>query len=133
MNTEKITEGEICDMKISSLPSRPTAPKSFGGKGYTASDMKAAFDMLPLFIIARFNSLIDDIHDTGDGSLAAAVPTGLKEGHTLSKLFTDITSGELASYLTVADTTLIGLYEEVSALREAVDEMRRGMRDTYSD
>ena len=62
MNTEKITESEIEELKISSLPSRPTAPPSFGGKGYTAKEMKEAFDKLPLFIIERLNSLIDDIY-----------------------------------------------------------------------
>ena len=127
MNTGKITEGEIADIKISSLPSRPTAPKAFGGRGYTASDMKAAFDMLPLFIIARFNSLIDDISDTGEGSLAAAVPTGIKAGHTLAALFEDVSSGELASYLTVADTTLSGIYSEVCALREEVEQLRSAL------
>ena len=127
MNTGKITEGEIADIKISSLPSRPTAPKAFGGRGYTARDMKAAFDMLPLFIIARFNSLIDDICDTGEGSLAAAVPTGIKAGHTLAALFEDVLSGELASYLTVADTTLSGIYSEVCALREEVERLKSAL------
>ncbi|MBQ8381341.1 MAG: hypothetical protein IJY18_05550 [Clostridia bacterium] len=61
MKTSKITESEIADLKISSLPTRPTAPASFGGRGYTAKDMKAAFDKLPLFIIERLNSVIDDI------------------------------------------------------------------------
>lgn len=59
--TTKILPSEIADIKISSLPTRPTAPTSFGGKGYTASDMKAAFDRLPLFIIERLNALIDDV------------------------------------------------------------------------
>ncbi|MBQ7314885.1 MAG: hypothetical protein IJW83_02640 [Clostridia bacterium] len=59
--TTKILPSEIADIKIASLPTRPTAPTSFGGKGYTASDMKAAFDRLPLFIIERLNALIDDV------------------------------------------------------------------------
>ena len=62
MNTEKITDSEIEQLKVASLPSRPTAPPSFGGRGYTAKEMKEAFDKLPLFIIGRLNSLIDDIH-----------------------------------------------------------------------
>ena len=61
MNTQKITDSEISELKISSLPSRPTAPPSFGGRGYTAKEMKEAFDRLPLFIIERLNSLIDDV------------------------------------------------------------------------
>ena len=62
MNTEKITDSEIEQLKVASLPSRPTAPPSFGGRGYTAKEMKEAFDKLPLFIIARLNSLIDDVY-----------------------------------------------------------------------
>ena len=44
MKSRKITEADIAEMKISNLPTRPTSPQSFGGKGYTAADMKAAFD-----------------------------------------------------------------------------------------
>ena len=97
MNTKKITDSEIADIKIASLPSRPTAPTSFGGKGYTANEMKAAFDRLPLYIIQRFNSLLDDISADDDQSLAAEIPTGIKESHSLKALFEDLLSGELAT------------------------------------
>ena len=60
MNSTKILSTEIQSSKVSSLPTRPTAPASFGGKGYTATDMKAAFDRLPRFIAERLNSLIKD-------------------------------------------------------------------------
>ncbi len=59
--TTKILPSEIADLKIASLPTRPTAPTTFGGMGYSAADMKAAFDALPLFIIERLNALIDDV------------------------------------------------------------------------
>ena len=61
MNTKKITDGEIADLRVASLPTRPTAPFEFGGKGYTALQMKRAFDKLPVFIVERLNLLIDDI------------------------------------------------------------------------
>ena len=67
MTTSKIIDSEIESLKISSLPTRPTAPTAFGGKGYTATEMKEAFDNLPLKIIEKFNALIDDI---GKGALA---------------------------------------------------------------
>ena len=38
MNSSKITEADIADLKISTLPTRPTAPAAFGGKGYTATE-----------------------------------------------------------------------------------------------
>lgn len=61
MNTEKIYQSEIADLKISSLPTCPNAPVSDGGKGLSAAEMKAAFDALPLFIVERLNSLIGDV------------------------------------------------------------------------
>lgn len=70
MNTTKITASEIDSLKVASLPTRPTAPAAFGGKGYTATEMKAAFDKLPLRIIEEFNSLIDEIEN---GALAHAL------------------------------------------------------------
>ena len=48
MYTSKILDSEISGLKVASLPTRPTAPQSFGGKGFTAAEMKAAFDKLPL-------------------------------------------------------------------------------------
>ena len=63
MNTKKILDSEIESLSVASLPTRPTAPTAFGGSGYTASEMKAAFDMLPLRIIEGFNSLITEIEN----------------------------------------------------------------------
>ena len=107
MNTKTITPAEIEGMKISALPTRPTAPGYFGGKGYTARDIKNAFDKLPLFIIERFNALIDDITGDSGGSIAEDVKTGIKDSHTLSALFADITDGTLSTYLTVAEKPLL--------------------------
>ena len=61
MNTNLISQEEISALKIENLPTRPTAPEYFGGLGYSARDMKAAFDRLPLFIIEVLNSLIEDV------------------------------------------------------------------------
>lgn len=109
MNTKKITQSEIKDLLVSSLPTRPTAPLSFGGRGYTASDMKAAFDKLPLYIIEKFNALLSDVEATDDGSLAASIPTGIGDGHSLSDLFSDVTGGGFADYLSVNGETLGGI------------------------
>ena len=128
MNTKKIIPSETDELRISSLPSRPTAPASFGGRGYTASQMKAAFDRLPLFIIERFNSLLDDIASYSEGSLAAEIPTGILDGHTLYDLFSDICSGAIANYLYIGASTL-GEYvsktdESIRALRAELDALR---------
>lgn len=67
MLTKKILDSEIESLKVASLPTRPTAPTAFGGKGYTSTEMKAAFDKLPLRIIEEFNTLVGEIEN---GALA---------------------------------------------------------------
>ena len=100
MITKRISQSEIASLKISSLPSRPTAPVSFGGRGYTATEMKAAFDALPLFIAERLNALIDELGGEGFEALVKAVPSGIEDGHTLALLLADVQSGDLADQLT---------------------------------
>ena len=70
MITKKISDSETESLKIASLPTRPTAPTAFGGKGYTATEMKEAFDKLPMRIIKEFNSLIEEIEN---GALCEAL------------------------------------------------------------
>lgn len=106
MNTKKITDEEISGLRISSLPTRPTQDPLYGGEGYSAQDMKRAFDLLPLLIIERFNSLIDDMGRLGVGSLAEEIPTGITEGHNLAGLFADIGNGNLASYIRINGESL---------------------------
>ena len=120
MLSRKILDEEIRGLKISSLPTRPTTSSSLGGKGYSTKDMKEAFDKLSLYIIERFNLLIDDISGEPDSSVSGVIKTGLSDGHTLASLFTDIVTGELANYMTVFGTSLatyLGkLREDVNAL-----------------
>ena len=113
MNTKKITDADVAGFKISSLPTRPTAPTSLGGRGYSSKEMKEAFDRLPLYIIEKFNLLVDDICEKGENSLSAAIPTGISDTHTLYDLFSDIVNGRFASYLSVGDGTLENLKEEL--------------------
>ena len=122
MNTTKILESEIKNLKISSLPSRPTAPSAFGGKGYTAKDMKEAFDRLPLYIIERFNMLLSDIASVGDGSLSSEIPTGISNSHTLAKLFEDICDGSFASYLSMGDESLAQMKTRLLLEAEEINE-----------
>lgn len=122
MNTKKILDSEISDLKIASLPSRPTAPTAFGGKGYTSAQMKAAFDQLSLFIIKRFNMLLDDVVSPGEDGLAAEIPTGIYENHTLLKLFSDITEGRLPMYLSMGEETLAEMKQRLSDENASVEE-----------
>lgn len=122
MKATKILNSEISDLKIASLPSKPTAPKALGGKGYSAKEMKEAFDRLPLLIIQRYNDLIDDISDTGEDSLASSIKTGIKTNHTLTALFCDIMTGEFASYFNIFGESLashlIGIKSDIADIKK---------------
>ena len=133
MKATKILNTEIADLKISSLPSRPTAPTSFGGRGYTSADMKEAFDKLPLFIIDRFNTLLEDIAATDENSLAAAVLTGISDDHNLKSLFEDITSGEFAKYLYLGSENLGQFYQTASLLLSSHTQSIMSIYQTLDD
>ena len=118
MKAKAVTEAEMAPLRVSSLPTRPTAPAAFGGKGYTAKEMKEAFDRLPELAIERINDLIDDV---GSGELAKSLATGITAAPTLANLLSDLESGSLASYMGVFGTTLAAY---LSKLREDVDEIK---------
>ena len=123
MTTKAIQNSEIEGLKISSLPSNPTANPNYGGLGYSAAQMKAAFDALPLFIIERLNTLIADITASPPHSVSGAIKTGIRKNwdHTLADLFADFESGQLASYLTVGGSSLASviasLKEDIAAIK----------------
>lgn len=120
MITKRITQSEIASLKISSLPSRPTAPVSFGGRGFTATEMKAAFDALPLLIAERLNALIDELGGEGFDALVKDTSSGIEEGHTLGLLLSDIQSGNFSEYLSVEGQTLL---EALSTIRSRLETL----------
>ena len=126
MKSEKIREESISQMKISSLPTRPTAPSSLGGRGYSSAQMRAAFDKLPLYIIERFNLLIDDILAEGKESISGAIKTGFREDHSLYNMFCDIREGGFAEYMSVGETSLMiklcEIEDRLSRLEERFNE-----------
>ena len=75
--------------------------------------MKAAFDRLPLFIVERFNRLVDAIKGESDDSITEYIPTGITEGHTLNDMLCDIKNGGFASYLDVYGETLLEKIERI--------------------
>ena len=117
MKTKQISAQEIAPLRISALPTRPTAPVAFGGKGYTSAEMKAAFDKLPELIIERFNSLIADVTD---GGILGAIPVSIDGYSSLRELIDGISAGSLAAKTAVFDTTLT---EFLAALRSDVDRL----------
>lgn len=123
MKTQKITEEEIQDMKISSLPTRPTAPSSLGGRGYTSREMRGAFDKLSLYIIKRFNMLLEDVCAVGENSMAGAIKTEISEGHSLANMFSDIPSGRFSEYLSVGE---VSLAYKLAELNDRITRLEEG-------
>ena len=115
MRSKKITDGDIADKRVAALPTRPTAPTAFGGKGYSPSELKEAFDKLGLHIIERYNELIDDIYGEGGDSICDAMATGISDGHTLADMLHDITDGRFVGYLSVNGGTLAEYLADIRA------------------
>ena len=80
MSMQTITEQELARNGVSSLPLTPTASPALGGRDYTPSEVKAAFDRLPRLIAARLNALLGAVTD---GTLLADIPVAFGDG-TLS-------------------------------------------------
>lgn len=111
MKTSKITKAELDKNSIVSLPTRPTAPVAFGGKGYTSTEMKAAFDKLPTLIAERLNLLLDDIED---GEILAAIPTENSDAPTLAKLVASLSDGTFPSLVKIGGVSLDALLTKMS-------------------
>lgn len=80
MSMQTITERELVENGVSSLPLTPTASPALGGRDYTPSEVKAAFDRLPRLIAARLNALLSAV---ADGTVLADIPVAFGDG-TLS-------------------------------------------------
>lgn len=57
----EIKPSEAKAVEVASLPTRPTSSATYGGRGLTAQQMKAAYDAYPALIKERFNALIADL------------------------------------------------------------------------
>ena len=119
MKSKKITSAEIDSCKVASLPTRPNSGSFYGGKGYSAEDMKAAFDKLPLLIAERYNALLDDIYAEYAASICHAILTDIYPGHTLGDMFYEIKSGDMSAYLNAGSGKSLAteLYEIKTAIR----------------
>ncbi len=122
---EKITQEKAKELCVASLPTRPTAPANSGGAGFSSSEMKSAFDALTLYVIEKYNLLVDAIRTSGEGSLASEVLTGISDEHTLEAMFRDLQNGDFASYLRVGENTLA---TEIAEIRATLDQIKERLR-----
>lgn len=127
MKATIITKSELDPLKISALPTRPTAPTAYGGRGYTSEQMKQAFDRMPELIAQRLNTLIEDVKD---GEVLDAIPTGISEVPTLAELIAAITDGTLAGVMTVMGVSLASY---LLTLREDVDTVATRLGITLTE
>lgn len=118
MKAKAITETEIAEYKIASLPTRPTAPTEYGGRGYTSVQMKEAFDALPLYVISRFNELMDDITADSTDGIIHEIKLGFGDGMTLYELVDRMLNGNLLALVSMGDGSLD---EYLAKLRTDVD------------
>ena len=129
MSIQKITQRELLENGVRSLPNRPSTPSLYSGQSMSAADLKAAFDRLPTLIAERFNDLLfaTGLFDENDPKdmLSELIATGLFPEHSLSQFFEDVTSGALALYLKADGKS--SLAEAITALREDLARL-----DTYS-
>lgn len=109
MTIRTITEEEVRAHWVQRLPDTPNRLGKFGTAGLTAAEMKAAYDALPLLIVRHFNELVTLI---AEGELSEAIPAAA--GRSLAAFFGDVTTGELATYLTAdGERTLAALAAEL--------------------
>ena len=121
---DKILPDEIAHLLISSLPTYPNTPTSYGGAGLSSTEMKQAFDALTLYVIERYNRLIEAIYECGEHSLSGAIPTGLYEDHKLCNMLLDIKNGNFASYLMIGDRSLATeIYEMRSDIKKIKEKI----------
>lgn len=72
----EIKPSEAKAVEVASLPTRPTSSATYGGRGLTAQQMKAAYDAYPALIKERFNALIADLLS---GSALADIPFSIPD------------------------------------------------------
>lgn len=118
---EKITQEKVQELCVASLPTRPNAPANLGGGGLSSTEIKNAFDALTLYVIEKYNALIDAIGSVGEGSLASKVKTGISEEHTLENMFEDLKTGDFASYLMVGENTLAA---EIAKIYVSINQIK---------
>lgn len=119
MKATKILSKHIGELKISSLPIRPTSPTAMGGAGMTSTQLREAFDKLPLLIIQHYNELIDDIEG---GQIVYDIRTEIEPGHTLGDMLGDVCNGNFASYLDVGGRSLMTALLEINERLSGIEE-----------
>lgn len=127
MNATKITKAEVDAASVAALPTRPTASTAFGGKGFTSQEMKEAFDKLPLLVIRKYNTLIDDITS---GLITNNVPTQIENLPMLKNVLGGIKDGKLADSLVVGESSLT---YAISKMREEIRQLATALGITLEE
>lgn len=127
MSIKKITQKEILENGVQSLPTRPSSPSLYKGKLLSAEELKAAFDQLPTLIAERFNTLLASTglfdEENPKDAFAELIATELAPSHSLKNFFEDVKSGNLALYL-AADAEGTPLFDLLAELKQLIDDKK---------
>lgn len=126
MDQYKITAEEFARVSIARLATHPNSRSGVGEGGMRDTDLKKRFDAQGELFRKKFNALLVTFSMMGEGSLAASMPTGIKEEHTLWDMICDVVSerGAFASYLSVGERSLL---EALSDMAERDDDQEKDL------
>ena len=126
MDQYKITAEEFARVSIARLATHPNSRSGVGEGGMRDTDLKKRFDAQGELFRKKFNALLVTFSMMGEGSLAASMPTGIKEEHTLWDMICDVVSerGTFASYLSVGERSLL---EALSDMAERDDDQEKDL------
>ena len=124
LKTLKISEDTMEKIGVSSLPTRPNAPVTSGGQGFSPSAMRARFDALPRHIAGQFNALIDKL-TSANGEYSITALQGLVNGldGDIDKINEEIKN--------LVSQSPDGIREELEKIKEA-QQKRDGAQDEKS-
>ena len=136
MSLQEITERELSLYGVVSLPTRPGASREFGGRSYTPTELKEAFDRLPRLLAERYNELVRQV---SEGDLAETL-TVTRDGEpvSLQAYLKDITERLLeeeqkSSGLTQTDASYGALIEELQKAVDEIDTILEKVDDTPTE
>ena len=136
MSLQEITERELSLYGVVSLPTRPGASREFGGRSYTPTELKEAFDRLPKLLAERYNELVRQV---SEGDLAETLMvTRDGEPVSLQAYLKDITERLLeeeqkSSGLTQTDASYGALIEELQRAVDEIDAILEEIDDTPTE
>ena len=118
-----ISDSEIAQNSVSSLPTRPNAPTSMGGAGLSSPALRARFDALAMLAINKINAILKSLNGEEDATpFAKYIQTTLENGeggtYTLYDVLEWLQSNDFAEKIILSEDgeyTLAQFYNDFNA------------------